>query len=122
MRPKPPFDFERSAQMHSRFRNSLPDLYEDNVYMRVLRTDRKPVLVSVSSRGTIREPRLLIDTYPLLNNSEVVQLKHVLRLMFEPTFDFDRFYAIAKKDATMRTIAKKLRGLGRYARRPPLNL
>jgi DNA-3-methyladenine glycosylase II len=98
--------------MHSRFRNSLPDLYEDNVYMRVLRTDRKPVLVSVSSRGTIREPRLLIDTYPLLNNnSEVVQLKHVLRLMFEPTFDFDRFYAIAKKDATMRTIAKKLRGL-----------
>ena len=111
MRPKPPFDFERSAQMHSRFRNSLPDLYEDNVYMRVLRTDRKPVLVSVSSRGTIREPRLLIDTYPLLNNSEVVQLKHVLRLMFEPTFDFDRFYAIAKKDATMRTIAKKLRGL-----------
>jgi DNA-3-methyladenine glycosylase II len=31
--------------------------------------------------------------------------------MFEPTFDFDHFYAIAKKDPTMRTIASKLRGL-----------
>jgi DNA-3-methyladenine glycosylase II len=31
--------------------------------------------------------------------------------MFEPTFDFDHFYAIAKKDPTMRTIARKLRGL-----------
>ena len=112
MRPKPPFDFERSARMHSRFRDSLPDIYENNVYMRVLRTDRKPVLVSVSSLGTIREPRLLIHTYPLLRAaSEMLQLKHSLRLMFEPTCDFDRFYAIAKKDATMRTIAEKLRGL-----------
>ncbi len=112
MRPKPPFDFERSAGMHSRFMDSLPDIYENNVYMRVLRTDRKPVLVSVSSLGTIREPRLLIHTYPLLRAaSEIFGLKHSLRLMFEPTFDFDRFYAVASKDSTMRTIAEKLRGL-----------
>ena len=112
MRPKSPFDFERSAGMHSRFRDSLPDIYENNVYMRVLRTDRKPVLVSVSSLGTIREPRLLIHTYPLPRAaSEIFELKHSLRLMFEPTFDFDRFYAVASKDATMRTIAEKLRGL-----------
>jgi len=40
--------------MHSRFRNSLPDIYEDGVYMRVHHTNRKPVLVSVSSQGTIK--------------------------------------------------------------------
>ena len=112
MHPKPPFDFQRSAQMHSRFQNSQPDLYENNVYMRVLRTNKKPVLVSVSSIGTTEQPRLLVDTYPLLDSSsEILALKHVLRSMFEPTFDFDQFYTIARKDSAMRTIAKELRGL-----------
>jgi DNA-3-methyladenine glycosylase II len=111
IRPKPPFDFQRSAQMHSRFRNSLPDLYEDGIYMRVLRANRMPVLVSVSSKGTTEEPKLLIATHPSLNKPEVLSLKRLLGSMLEPTFDFDHFYAIAKKDAIMRTIAKKLRGL-----------
>ena len=112
MRPKPPFDFERSAQMHSRFKNSLPDLYENAVYMRVLQTNMRPVLVSVSSQGTTRRPKLLVDAYPpVKRNTEVASLRHVLRSMFGPTFDFDHFYTIAKKDAIMRTIAKKLRGL-----------
>lgn len=112
MRPKPPFDFERSAQMHSRFKNSLPDLYENGVYMRVLHTNMRPVLVSVSSQGTTRRPKLLVDAYPpVKRNTEVASLRHVLRSMFGRTFDFDHFYTIAKKDAIMRTIAKKLRGL-----------
>lgn len=111
IRPTPPFDFQRSAQMHSRFRSNLPDLYEDGVYMRVLRANRKPVLVSVSSKGTTEEPKLLIDTYPSLNKPELLSLERLLRSMFEPTFDFEHFCAIARKDALMRKIAKKLRGL-----------
>jgi DNA-3-methyladenine glycosylase II len=103
--------------MHSRFRNSLPDLYEDGVYMRVLRANRKPALVSVSSRGTTEEPKLLIGTYPSVNKHEVLHLKRLLRSMFEPTFDFEHFWAIAKKDTIMRTIAKQLRGLSPI--RPP---
>lgn len=112
MLPKPPFDFQKSAQMHSRFQNSLPDLYENNVYMRVLRTNKKSILVSVKSRGTTERPMLSVHTYPVLNDdSEIAALKHLLRSMFEPTFDFDQFYAIARKDLAMRDIAKKLRGL-----------
>jgi DNA-3-methyladenine glycosylase II len=45
------------------------------------------------------------------NKPEIGSLKKTLRSMFEPTFDFDHFYVIAKRDATMRTIARKLRGL-----------
>jgi DNA-3-methyladenine glycosylase II len=97
--------------MHSRFRNSLPDLYEDGVYMRVLRPNRKPALVSVSSRGTTEKPKLLVDTYPSLNKHELLYLKRLLRSMFESTYDFEHFYAIAKKDEIMSTIAKQLRGL-----------
>jgi len=111
MRPTPPFDFQRSAQMHSRFRNSLPDLYEDGAYMKVLRLNRTPALISVSSKGTTEKPRLLIDTYPSLNKHEMLHLKRQLRAMFEPTFDFEHFRAIAEKDAIMRTITKQLRGV-----------
>jgi DNA-3-methyladenine glycosylase II len=110
--PEPPFDFEKSAQMHSRFKNNLPDLYEDGAYVRVLHVGRKPVLISITSKGTVGKPRLLVDTYPRVSNKpEIGSLKKTLRSMFEPTFDFDHFYVNAKRDATMRTIARKLRGL-----------
>jgi DNA-3-methyladenine glycosylase II len=112
IRPKAPFDFEKNAEMHSRFKNSLPELYEDGVYMRVLHASNKPVLISITSKGTVAKPRLVVDTYPPVSNkSEIGSLRSTLQSMFEPTFDFDRFYAIAKRDATMRTIAGKLRGL-----------
>jgi DNA-3-methyladenine glycosylase II len=112
MRPAPPFDFEKSALMYSRFKNSLPDLYEDGVYMSLLHAGNKPVLVSITSRGTVGKPRLLIDTHPsVINGPEIRSLKTTLRSMFEPAFDFDHFLAIAKRDARMRTIMRKLRGL-----------
>jgi DNA-3-methyladenine glycosylase II len=112
IRPEPPFDFEKSSQMHSRFKNSLPDLYEDGAYVRVLHLDRKPVLISITSKGTVGKPRLLVDTYPPVSNkAEIGSLKKTLWPMFEPTFDFDHFYVVAKRDATMRKIARKLRGL-----------
>jgi DNA-3-methyladenine glycosylase II len=112
LRPEPPFDFEKSVQMHSRFKNSLPDLYEDGVYMRVLHVGRKPILISITSKGTVGKPRLLVDTYPPLSDKpKIGSLRKTLWSMFEPTFDFDHFYLIAKRDAIMRVIARKLRGL-----------
>jgi len=47
IRPRAPFDFEKNAEMHSRFKNSLPELYEDGIYMRVLHASNKPVLISI---------------------------------------------------------------------------
>ena len=112
IRPKAPFGFEKNAEKHSRFKNSLPELYENGVYMRVLHASNKPVLISITSRGTVAKPRLIVDTYPPVSNkSEIGSLRSTLQSMFEPTFDFDRVYAIAKRDVTMRTIARKLRGL-----------
>jgi DNA-3-methyladenine glycosylase II len=112
IRPEPPFDLEKSARMHSRFKNSQPDIYENGAYTRVLHVGYKPVLISITSQGTVENPRLLVDTYPRASSKpEISSLKKTLRSMFEPTFDFDRFYVVAKRDATMRTIAKRLRGL-----------
>jgi len=111
IRPEPPFDFEKSVQIHSRFKNSLPDLYENGTYLRVLHVGRKPVLVSITSKGTVRKPSLLVDAYPRVTKSEISSLRKTLRSMFESTFDFEHFYAIAKRDVTMKMILEKLRGL-----------
>jgi DNA-3-methyladenine glycosylase II len=110
--PKPPFDFERSAHMLVRFKNSLPDVYEDGRYMRVLHINKNPVLVSVSSRGTTWNPRLIVEVYARLNKkSEKESLRHVLKSMFESSFDYRKFHAVAKKDPLMRTIVERLKGL-----------
>jgi len=98
MYPKPPFDFERSAGIHGRFKKSLPDIYENDSYKRVLHVDEKPVLVTVSSKGTAERPKLLVETHPRLRNSEIKSIRKMLHSMFAPSFDFSRFYKLAKKD------------------------
>ena len=109
--PSPPFNFETSAGMHSRFERSLPDVYENGVYMRVLHLSRKTVLVSVSSKGTIEEPRLRVEAHPRLLIQEIKLLRKLLGVMFAPSFDFDRFYAVAKKDRIVEKIVRELKGL-----------
>jgi DNA-3-methyladenine glycosylase II len=109
--PPPPFDFERSAGMHGRFRKNLPDVYENGVYKRVLHVDKKPVLVSVSSKGTVDRPRLTVEIHPRLLTKETKSLRKLLNVMFAPSFDFNGFYSVAKKDRLMHAIVKHLRGL-----------
>jgi DNA-3-methyladenine glycosylase II len=111
METEPPFDFERSASIHGRFQKSLPDLYEDKSYRRVLRVSGKPVLATVSSKGTIQRPRLKVEARPRLSTSEREDLRKQLHDMFAPTFDFKRFCQIAKQDRLMNAISIKLTGL-----------
>jgi hypothetical protein len=98
MYPKPPFDFERSAGIHGRFKKSLPDIYENDSYKRVLHVGEKPVFVAVSSKGTAERPKLLVETHPRLRNSEIKSIRKMLHSMFAPSFDFSRFCKLAKKD------------------------
>ena len=109
--PKPPFDFKRSAGIHGRFKKSLPDIYENDSYKRVLHVDEKPVLVTVSSKGTTERPKLLVEVHPRLRNLGIKSLRKLLHSMFAPSFDFNRFCKLAKKDRLMTDVAKKLRGL-----------
>ncbi len=79
--------------------------------MRVLHVGEKPVLVSVSSEGTVERPRLTVEIHPRLLTHEMKSLRKLLHVMFAPSFDFNRFYSIAKKDRLMHTVAEDLRGL-----------
>jgi DNA-3-methyladenine glycosylase II len=109
--PESPFDFQRSAGIHGRFEKSLPDVYENGIYKRVLHLAVNPVLVLVTSKGTIEKPRLNVEVYPQLLAQEVKALKRLLCTMFAASFDFDKFYSVAKKDRLMKIVSRRLRGL-----------
>ena len=109
--PEGPFDFERSASMHGRFQKSLPDLYEDGAYKRVLHIYGKPVLVIASSSGTIEGPRLRVEVHPRLSILERKSLRNLLHNMFGNSFDFNSFRQGAKKDRLMNTVSRELEGL-----------
>jgi DNA-3-methyladenine glycosylase II len=109
--PESPFDFERSAGIHGRFEKSFPDVYESGAYKRVLHLAGNPVLVLVTSKGTIKHPRLGVDVHSQLLAQEVKALKRLLHTMFVTSFDFDKFYSVAKKDRLMSIVSRRLRGL-----------
>ena len=108
--PTPPFDFQRSAAIHGRFRKSLPEVFEDRRYKRVLHMDIRPVLVSISSEGTVDNPKLRVGISPKLKRSEWAALKRQLQSMFASSMDFNKFSSVVKKDRLMRKVAATLRG------------
>ncbi len=111
MNPGAPFDFERSASMHGRFKNSLPDLYEDGSYKRVLHVCGKPALVIVSSKGTIERPRLRVEAYPRLSIPATKFLRNLLHNMMGSSYDFNSFRKVAKRNPLMDTVSRELAGL-----------
>jgi len=106
-----PFDFERSASIHSRFRKSLPDLYESGLYKRVLHICGKPVLVIISSKGTTERPRLGVEAHPRLSIPHAKSLRNLLHTMFASSFDFNSFRKVAKRDRLMNAVSRELAGL-----------
>jgi DNA-3-methyladenine glycosylase II len=111
MHTEAPFDFERSAGMHDRFQKSLPDLYENGLYKRVLHVLGKPVLITVSSKGTTGRPLLRVEATPRLSIPERKSLRNQLHTMFASSFDFKSFRKVAKRDRLMNTVSRELKGL-----------
>jgi len=105
----PPFDFEKSAGIFARTARNLSDVFENRIYYRVLNVDGKPVLVLVSSNGTIQSPLLWFEVHPRIHKLET--LNETLRIMFACSTDFGKFNALAGKDRVMRQVSKKLMGL-----------
>ena len=97
--------------MHGRFQESLPDVYEQGAYKRVVHLRRKPVLIIASSKGTTRKPRIRIEAYPSLSIPEQRSLRDLLDRMFHSHFDYKSFRRVARKDPIMNVISRELTGL-----------
>jgi DNA-3-methyladenine glycosylase II len=100
-----------SAGMHGRYREGLPDLYEEGQYKRVVHVCRRPVLFVASSRGTIERPRIAVEVHPSLSVAETESLRDLLDSMFCNSFDFGSFRRVARKDPLMNVVSRELVGL-----------
>jgi DNA-3-methyladenine glycosylase II len=111
LHPEPPFDFELSVGMLGGVRKSLPDLYQNGVYKRVLHVGGKSALLFISSRGTMKKPLLRVEVYPHLSIQESESLRNRLHSMFKASYSYRSFRRVAKKDQLMNRISAKLAGL-----------
>jgi len=109
--PSAPFDFQMSAGMHGRFEKGLPDLYEGGQYKRVIHVRGKPVLIIVSSRGTVERPRIHVEVHPPLSLLQTKSLRDILGTMFRSPFDFKNFRRVARRDPLMNVVSRELTGL-----------
>jgi DNA-3-methyladenine glycosylase II len=108
----PPFDFDLTARIFSRGDKQI-QTYSDGDYSRVLRIGDKLLLVSVRSKGTVAEPKLLVK---LGSNTEITKenaaaAKKLISTIFDGRFDLKPFYRAVASDEIMSEIVKKLKGL-----------
>lgn len=107
-----PFDFDLTARIFSHGDKQI-QAYSDGEYYRVLRIGDKPLLASVSSNGTVGEPKLLVKlgSNTEISKGDVKAAKKLISTIFDVNLDLKPFYRAVASDGIMSEIVKKLRGL-----------
>lgn len=109
IQPQPPFDFDLTASIYSRFPVQCVDLYRDGLYERILRFKGKNHLVRVKSKGSVEKPKILVETMSDLKKKALIRNK--ISWLFSLDDNLDGFYKIAKKDKKFFSIVKSFYGL-----------
>jgi DNA-3-methyladenine glycosylase II len=112
MKAVPPFDFDLSAKIFSGGDKQIGK-YENGQYRRVIRVDNKLILVTLTSSGSIEQPKI---TAELKSNSEISgndkkKAEEIIYSLFNLKLDLKPFYEDVKNDKTMANLTQKLRGL-----------
>jgi DNA-3-methyladenine glycosylase II len=110
--PKPPFSLDLSAQI---FKEGDPQIrkYENGKFTQLIRVDKKLVLITLESKGTVGSPIL---SAKLTSNEKLsVEQKKIavskIRSLFNMDLDLKSFYETAKKDEVLEKVTEKLQGL-----------
>ena len=108
----PPFNFDLSAQI---FANGDPQVrrYEKGVFRQVIRVHTKLAIISVTSVGTVENPKLAVElrTNCKLSKADVQKAKKIVSHLFNLDFDLTTFYEEARNDAVMKRVTSRLFGL-----------
>ena len=109
LKPVPPFNFELTAT----YLHILPPArYGEGTFSRVLRLGSgRLVLVSVTSAGSVDDPRLSISTRPEVSGEDQQEVKDKISFMFSIGDDLKGFYSVAEKDPVLKQAIKDLYGL-----------
>jgi len=108
----PPFDFNLSAII---FEGGDPDIraYRDGRSWQVIRIGERLILTTITSVGTVDEPRLAIELQSdrPISTSEQRRAANVVRRLFNLAFDLVPFYRDVQRDPVMARVTRRLRGL-----------
>ncbi|NUM81862.1 DNA-3-methyladenine glycosylase 2 family protein [bacterium] len=111
--PLPPYDFNISIHSHRNKRYHY-DQYDrsGSVYKCAIELRDQPALITVSDKGTPKEPRLKLSiSGNHVTKTDMKKVKSVVGKQFLLDFDLKKFYSGIKHDSVMRGITKKFYGL-----------
>jgi DNA-3-methyladenine glycosylase II len=111
--PVAPFDFELTAGYLTYFQGRYAtDSLVDGVYRRLLDLDGQLVLASVSSVGSLEEPKLAVELQGEGLESSVAELAaNKVAWLLGSEQELAPFYALAQSDPAMAAITQRFHGL-----------
>ena len=111
--PVPPFDFGLTARHASWYAVGLgTERIEDDVWRRMTRAGGRPALVSVTSVGSVEEPRLEVRAEGEgLEGESLGALVSEVEWRLNTAYDLSGFYGMAAKDTGLSKTIDRFRGL-----------
>jgi DNA-3-methyladenine glycosylase II len=110
--PLPPFDFDLSARI---FSDGDPRIrkYQSGKYWQVIRLNRKLVLITIVSTGSMEGPLLIVDlrANDKISNNDKKKAEEIISSLFNIAFDLKLFYEGVKEDKVLSELTQKLKGL-----------
>ncbi len=109
----PPFRLDFTAWALRRRQKNLIDRWDGNTYRRIVVFENDPIQLAVTQFGTTREPKLVIA---LQSGKEITapvrkQVKALVTRMLGLDVDLRPFYALAKKNEILKSLAAQFRGV-----------
>lgn len=111
LKPKPPFNFHLTA---THMYVLPPAKYSNGTFTRVLRVrSDKLVKLSITSKGTVNEPELLviIDSLSGVDRNDEKEITKKVSFMFSLDDDLKEFYYLAERDPILKYVKEDLYGL-----------
>ena len=107
-----PFNFDLSAQIFSSGEMQIR-AYAEGMFHQVLRIDGNLVLISITSLGTIEQPKLKVKlkSNNPLTSQDNQKAQEIIKFIFNLDFDLSSFYKDVQNDHAMHQIAQQLYGL-----------
>ena len=111
--PVPPFDFGLTARHASWYAEGLGrERIEDDVWHRLTRAEGRPVLLSVTSVGSVEEPRLEVRAEgERLEGESMRALVSEVKWRLNTAYDLSGFYSLAEADTALSRTIDRFRGL-----------
>jgi DNA-3-methyladenine glycosylase II len=108
----PPFRLDLTVwALRRRPRNAI-DRWDGVTYRRVIAVAGRPTELAVRQAGTSTRPHLIVATVPLLRTqADERHVRSALEALLGPRVDLDGWYQVAARDARLRTLAARFKGM-----------